>query len=310
MNGKINVVLCEARDADESQRRLQRELTAALAGRGADCRSALPSGALAKCPAVEPAVLPHLYDLPPEGQAVRYLRSIAGDMVVLSWLYPRAAYWVLRAHGVEGRMGCVADEGGREKREEGAAERTIWCIDLRAHSQTEAILREISRLGGLSQFSLRENGTVPFQGATVSDGEMRIQEEVSPRWYPVIDFHRCVNCLECLNFCLFGAYGLDDAGQVIVEQPDACRDGCPACSRICPREAILFPEYDDPAIAGRTETRAADSMVAGSAQHAEAEGERRQALSHELSAPQREGGPGHARLGLEQLVDELDRSEL
>ena len=71
-----------------------------------------------------------------------------------------------------------------------------------------------------------------------------------PRWHPVIDYDRCTNCLECLNFCLFGTYGLDEAGRILVEMPETCRDGCPACSRICPVGAIIFPACEDPAIAG------------------------------------------------------------
>lgn len=31
-------------------------------------------------------------------------------------------------------------------------------------------------------------------------------------WFPVIDYDRCTNCMQCLSFCLFGVYGVD-AGQ-------------------------------------------------------------------------------------------------
>jgi ferredoxin len=38
---------------------------------------------------------------------------------------------------------------------------------------------------------------------------------------------------------------------VAVIEPDACKPGCPACARICPRGAILFPLYEeDEAIRG------------------------------------------------------------
>jgi hypothetical protein len=36
----------------------------------------------------------------------------------------------------------------------------------------------------------------------------------------------------------------------LVEQQDNCKKGCPACSRVCPENAIIFPEYKSPAIAG------------------------------------------------------------
>lgn len=70
------------------------------------------------------------------------------------------------------------------------------------------------------------------------------------RWYPVVDLSRCTNCQHCLQFCLFGVYELDADGHVRVTNPDNCKAGCPACSRICPAGAIMFPLYEDPAIAG------------------------------------------------------------
>jgi NAD-dependent dihydropyrimidine dehydrogenase PreA subunit len=79
---------------------------------------------------------------------------------------------------------------------------------------------------------------------------LRIQDEPDRRWYPVIDFSRCTNCMECIDFCLFGVYGVDQAETIVVEQPDNCRKGCPACSRVCPENAIIFPQHKTPAIAG------------------------------------------------------------
>jgi NAD-dependent dihydropyrimidine dehydrogenase PreA subunit len=78
-----------------------------------------------------------------------------------------------------------------------------------------------------------------------------LRAPTQPRWYPVVDESRCVNCRHCLQFCLFGVYALDDDGKVFVNQPDECKDGCPACSRVCPQSAIMFPLYEkDDAIAG------------------------------------------------------------
>ncbi len=78
------------------------------------------------------------------------------------------------------------------------------------------------------------------------------------RWYPVIDYSRCTNCMECLDFCLFGVYGVDALDRLVVENQDNCKRGCPACSRVCPEHAIMFPDYKTPAIAG-----AAVGSVAG-----------------------------------------------
>ncbi len=56
--------------------------------------------------------------------------------------------------------------------------------------------------------------------------------------------------MECIDFCLFGVYGVDAMERILVEQPDNCRKGCPACSRVCPENAIIFPQHKSPAIAG------------------------------------------------------------
>ena len=53
-------------------------------------------------------------------------------------------------------------------------------------------------------------------------------------WFPVIDYSRCTNCMECLDFCLFGVYNVDSLERLYVENQDACKKGCPACSRVCP----------------------------------------------------------------------------
>src|SRR5205085_9868640 len=61
---------------------------------------------------------------------------------------------------------------------------------------------------------------------------------------------RCTNCMECIDFCLFGVYGVDTSDRILVENQDNCKRGCPACSRVCPEHAIMFPDYKTPAIAG------------------------------------------------------------
>ena len=62
-------------------------------------------------------------------------------------------------------------------------------------------------------------------------------------WFPVIDFDRCTNCMQCLSFCLFDVYGVDEKQDIQVTNPDKCKTNCPACSRVCPDVAILFPKY-------------------------------------------------------------------
>ncbi len=63
-----------------------------------------------------------------------------------------------------------------------------------------------------------------------------------PSWYPVLDYERCTACGQCSDFCLFGTYEKED-GQVKVVSPQSCKNNCPACARICPDAAIIFPKY-------------------------------------------------------------------
>jgi len=62
-------------------------------------------------------------------------------------------------------------------------------------------------------------------------------------WFPVIDYDRCTNCMQCLSFCLFDVYGTDEEGKIQVQNESNCKTNCPACSRVCPEVAILFPKY-------------------------------------------------------------------
>jgi Pyruvate/2-oxoacid:ferredoxin oxidoreductase delta subunit len=62
-------------------------------------------------------------------------------------------------------------------------------------------------------------------------------------WFPVIDYDLCTNCKQCLGFCLFGVFGSDAEDKIEVQRPERCKTGCPACSRVCPNAAIMFPKY-------------------------------------------------------------------
>jgi NAD-dependent dihydropyrimidine dehydrogenase PreA subunit len=78
--------------------------------------------------------------------------------------------------------------------------------------------------------------------------ELHARAHTSPRakwtpWFPVIDFSRCTNCMQCLTFCLFDVYGVSKDKKIEVRNPTNCKTDCPACSRVCPEVAILFPKY-------------------------------------------------------------------
>ncbi len=303
MSKRLTVVISQGRGRPSSRERLQRDLAAALEN----------------CPTLDVLTLPHLYDLAPEGPGMKHLRSVAGDMVVFSWLYPRATFWVLDANGVKGRMGSTSflpeeeRDSADEERAGKADRRTIWCLDFREHDQVGPMLEEVERVATQST----GEPIVALAGDEPAGGQAaQVEEDTRYRWYPVIDYDRCGNCLECLNFCLFGAFGVDASGQLVVEQPDACRDGCPACSRVCPSHAIIFPHHNSPAIAGDPE--ASDDgfnldlvQLLGTAGAAElAAVERDRALSQKAKAEGSERGTPTGNDELDQLVDELDEMDL
>lgn len=69
-------------------------------------------------------------------------------------------------------------------------------------------------------------------------------------WFPVIDYDACTGCKQCLNFCLFDVYRLSDEGRVEVANPANCKTHCPACARVCPHQAIIFPKYKAGVLSG------------------------------------------------------------
>ena len=162
-------------------------------------------------------VVPHLYHLHASHPAATLLKSATGDLAVASWLHPRAALWTLRALGV----GAPA----------------IRCLNLADFASPADCARALA----------------PNSTRNCATAIKEIAEPASPRWYPVIDYSRCKACRKCVDFCLFGVYALSD-GNVVVTNPDNCKNGCPACARTCPQCAIIFPHYfADAAIAGAEE---------------------------------------------------------
>ena len=90
-----------------------------------------------------------------------------------------------------------------------------------------------------------------FEGETpkISTAELKNSGEWRP-WFPLIDHSRCNSCGQCADFCLFGVYE-KIGNKVIVINPSGCKYNCPACARICPQIAIVFPKYEHSgAIAG------------------------------------------------------------
>lgn len=222
-----------------------------------------------KIEGVNVLVIPHLYDLPKGSDSYQQLSAVEGDLIVVSWIYARAAHWVLDRNGIQGQIGDVelGDESEEDSDDESPVnqsdqseavesdpvdrvtdlyprpDRSIHCVDLKLANDAEVFLGEIRRIINLNP---KPDGSLPIVGGQL----VQVDEQTSRRWYPVIDFSRCTNCMECVDFCLFGVYGVDGTENILVEQPDNCRKGCPACSRVCPENAIIFPQHKAPAIAG------------------------------------------------------------
>ena len=130
--------------------------------------------------------------------------------------------------------------------------------------------------------------------------------------------------MECIDFCLFGVYGVDAADRILVEQQDNCKKGCPACSRVCPENAIIFPEHKTPAIAG-SETGSATGLKidlsklfgAPSAleqavleRDTELVADGREAVGMSVGIPKRQPHVSQTRDDLDDLIDGLDKLEL
>ncbi len=164
------------------------------------------------CTGLPVLLLPDLYHLAEDSPLWARLAALPGPVLCAGWLHPRPLEWLLRRHGVGADGLQVVSLHGL----------TVEAID--------ALFAPYAGSGGAVE---------------------TIDEDTASRWYPVVDRSRCTDCHHCLQFCLFGVYALDANGQMTIQAPDACKAGCPACSRICPHGAIIFPLYaKDPAIAG------------------------------------------------------------
>ncbi len=419
MAKRITVVVSQGQSNNPAKRDLEESIVAALLME----------------PGVEAVVVPNLYDLTPDGTGILALQGIPGDMVVLSWLFDRAAHWTLDRNGIRGLVGTtllkspsdedededdgeVSAEGGDDEADGDGngdgkkhrvvddrplPQRRIYCLDLRIYNTPDPYLEEIRRIAaelstavvGLTDWvqgspppnqmarflkptnntslgpatadgngaSSKAAGIEPSASASQKDVEKgtgtlcsadtanvnppvsasqsepvpssdatpsvrRVEDEADRRWYPVIDYSRCTNCMECIDFCLFGVYGVDRVETILVEQPDNCRKGCPACSRVCPENAIIFPQHKTPAIAGSAESAASMkidlSLLFGAPETNESAEEAaarerdeqlvlagRDPVGMSVGMPKRqERGESKQRDELDDLIDELDNLDV
>jgi NAD-dependent dihydropyrimidine dehydrogenase PreA subunit len=299
MAKRISVVVSQSPSKNPAKRKLEEDIVTGLL---------FENG-------IDVAVVPNLYDIKPDSTGMLALKRMGGNMVVVSWLFERAAHWVLDRNQIHGHVGetllknedeeeDAEDDESEDSEESEAADknrvidsrdipnRKIYCLDLKTTNRADDFINEIKRIqkensvtvvtlgdvlsaAPLKPANSATKGTAATNGNAVSadavarmesptndtalsaDGNgleqaavQRFEEAGGRRWYPVIDYSRCTNCMECIDFCLFGVYGVDRIDTILVEQPDNCRKGCPACSRVCPENAIMFPQHKTPAIAG------------------------------------------------------------
>lgn len=329
---RLTVVLSQAQGKHPQKRALEESLVAALI---------MESG-------LDVSVVPHLYDITPDHTARLFLDSVHGDLVVLSWLFPRAAFWVLDRDGIKGIWGespLHPATGDEEENAEpqppkgiGALDvpnRHLYCLDLRERQSHDDFVAEIRRIAAECQarrVSQVQPKIVELGMGMLNETKPRFTPEQllktpGRRWYPVIDYSRCTNCLECLDFCLFGVYGIDGQERILVENQDNCKKGCPACSRVCPEQAIMFPDYKTAAIAGAPVGNIADLKIdlsrlfGGDVKDplAQAVAERdrelvadgREAVGVAVGLPKRQGDkPSAPKDDLDNLMDQLDALDL
>ena len=341
---RLTVVLSQAQGKSPAKRALEESVAAALLME----------------PGLDVSVVPYLYDLGPDHTGRLYLESVQGDMVMLAWMYPRAAYWLLDRDGIKGHYGesqlkppADADEDEDADGEPeppkgiGAAnlpERHIYCLDLRDHGNHEVYVEEVRRIAAeclerreaqlktwvqgqptMVQLGRYLRADEPAQAPVTQFTPEQLLQQPGRRWYPVIDYSRCTNCMECLDFCLFGVYGVDVQDRILVESQDNCKRGCPACSRVCPEHAIMFPDFKTPAIAGAPVGNVsglkidltklfggADAMaIAAQERDRELVADGRQAVGMTVGIPKRQADkPQGPKDDLDKLMDALDNLDI
>ena len=117
-------------------------------------------------------------------------------------------------------------------------------LDIRNHSVQDILSRLNVSFSGQLDVTKKEAAEREIDSFEVEAG--------TDAWYPVIDREWCTACGQCHDFCFFGVYEMEN-GTVSVKQPQNCKNNCPACARICPSKAVIFPKYDKSPINGGLE---------------------------------------------------------
>ena len=136
--------------------------------------------------------------------------------------YPRAVMWLFAA----GQAPLAAEK--------------VEVLNMRTQSTEEILAALLDGAPG------DEVARPPGAAGAVEKAQPDLDAAQPPAWkpwFPVIDYDRCTQCMQCLSFCLFDVFGVDEHRRIQVRQPQNCKTNCPACSRVCPDAAIIFPKY-------------------------------------------------------------------
>jgi Pyruvate/2-oxoacid:ferredoxin oxidoreductase delta subunit len=173
---------------------------------------------------VEFEAVPDLCEMAARGDT--RLRELASSpAVTIAACYPRAVKWLFASAGAP------------------LAEATTKVWNMRVETP-EAVVEGVLN-GDVRR--LRDASDEP-RGSADAGASVSPQTEPAPTsgwkpWFPVIDYSRCTNCMQCLSFCLFDVYGVSADQKIQVQNQSNCKTECPACSRVCPEVAIMFPKY-------------------------------------------------------------------
>src|SRR5882757_5824921 len=187
---RLTVVLSQAQGKNPTKRALEESIVAALIME----------------PGLDVSIIPYLYDLGPDHTGRLFLEGVSGDMVVLSWLFPRAAFWLLdrddiRGHQGESQLKPPADEdeeseeGGEPEPPKGIGsvevpDRHVYCLDLRDFPSHTAYVDEVKRIAAECT-ARRETAKPPALVQLTVNGTAepayapeQLLTQPGRRWYP------------------------------------------------------------------------------------------------------------------------------
>jgi len=144
-------------------------------------------------------------------------RIAASESLIIVACYPRAVQWLFYAANV-------------------SLPKTVKILNMRVQP-----IDQIKNILGIEKDEVESHNDTIYPNK--KEGEW-------VPWFPVIDYERCKSCKQCASFCLFGTYEVLSDGKVVVSNPDHCKTNCPACARICPEAAIMFPKLEESPING------------------------------------------------------------